>query len=246
MIGRGRGKFIMTEAVLRISGNVLSASTVVAIERGLVSRATMAMVARRVGVSLIKPKLYKAIPYVGWAIAIGTTLYAGYEAYNATHINYHKMENDIYDEKDMKAFRRGYTESVRVFAQTSVGAEILRQRTKFILIPAEAMPIIATVDTVGMQQFGNTLTWDPANGPSRRATAISGRGPAGPFAYTNGNTVRGSWEEYPFAVTQGPTPGTHVDRAPLRENWIQGGFIRAAAIVQAFRPGETVNAFILA
>ncbi|MGL6110332.1 MAG: NucA/NucB deoxyribonuclease domain-containing protein, partial [Rubrivivax sp.] len=41
--------------------------------------------------------------------------------------------------------------------------------------------------------------------------------------------VRGSWEEYPFAATSAARAGFVVDRVPLRENWIQGGFIRAAS-----------------
>jgi len=201
-------------------GVALTAGTVLAIERRMVMHATVAMVARQAGMALIKPRIYKFIPYIGWAIAIGSTLYAGYEAYKSTVINYNKMENDVYDAQDMAAFRMGYTEANLRFADTSAGVRARSQRRKYILIPAEVMPVIAAVDTIGIERFGNILTWDPAGGPARRAAATSGRGPAGPFAYDNNNVVRGSWEEYPFAATRGPRPGAYVDRVPLRENWI--------------------------
>ena len=226
-------------------GGVLSAATIIAIEKRMIIQASAVMVARKAGMSLIKPKPYKFIPYVGWAIAIGATLYVAYEAYKSFEINYRKLENDIYDEKDMEVFRMGYTEASRRFADTRAGVIASEANRKYILIPAEVMPVIAAVDTIGMEQYVNVVTWDPANGPSRRTAVTSGRGPAGPFTYSNGNVVRGSWEEYPFAATRGPIAGAYVDRAPLRENWIQGGFIRAAAMVQSFTPGDTIFVYIL-
>lgn len=57
--------------------------------------------------------------------------------------------------------------------------------------------------------------------------------------------VRGSWEEYPFAATSAARAGFVVDRVPLRENWIQGGFIRAAGMVQGFHPGDSVGCYIV-
>lgn len=234
------------EGILNLSGPTLSATTVVAIESRMVMGPTAAMVARRAGVSLIKPKVYKAIPYIGWAIAIGSALYAGYEAYNATYVNWKKLENEIYDDDDMRVFRRGYTESAASFADTIQGTQAADNEWRFILIPSEVMPMIAAVDTVGIQNHGNVLRWDPENKVTRRRQTTSGLPPAGPIAYSNGNTVRGSWEEYPFASTLGlGVPGVHVDRAPLRENWIQGGFIRAAAMVQRFSVGDTVRSYIL-
>jgi hypothetical protein len=236
---------INENAIVRV-GTALTAGTVLAIERRMIMHATAAMIAQRTGMALIKPRIYKFIPLVGWAIAIGSTLYAGYEAYKSTVINYNKLENGVYDAQDMETFRIGYTEANLRFADTSTGVRARSQRRKYILIPAEVMPVIAAVDTVGIEHYGNILTWDPSGGPARRAAATNGRGSAGPFTYTNGNVVRGSWEEYPFAVTRGPRPGAHVDRVPLRENWIQGGFIRAAAMVQQFRPEDTVYVYILA
>lgn len=227
------------------AGAVLSAATVVAIEKRMIIQASAAVIARRAGMALIKPRPYKFIPYIGWAITIGTTLYAGYEAYKSFEINFKKIENEIYDEQDIATFKIGYTEANLHFVDTAAGVRARAEKRKYILIPAEVMPVIAAIDTIGMEQFGNVLTWDPAGGSARRTLAMVGRGLAGAFTYNNGNIVRGSWEEYPFAVTRGPIPGAYVDRAPLRENWIQGGFIRAAAIVQQFKPGDTIFVYIL-
>lgn len=235
----------MTNGVLNLPRTTLSAATVVAIEKRMVIGPTAGMIARRAGTALIKPKPTKLIPYIGWAIAIGSALYAGYEAYNSTSINWEKMEAEDYDANDMAVFRMGYTEAARVFALTPAGQAARRAGHKYILIPSEVMPMVAAVDAVGMGTYGNTLTWDPANKATRRYQAIGNLGRAGAIVYTNGNTVRGSWEEYPFASTLAPLPGAHVDRVPLRENWIQGGFIRAAAVVQRFRPSDTVLSFIL-
>lgn len=235
----------MTEGVVHLTRPALSAATVVAIEKRMVLGSTALMVAKRAGASLIKPKATKLIPYVGWAIAIGTAVYAGYEAYNDSQMAWKKLEDETYDDNDMAVFRKGYTESSNEFRLTAAGIAAQRNNWKFILIPSEVMPMIAMVDTVGMERYGNVLKWDPANKAIRRQRATAGRPPAGPIVYTNGNTVRGSWEEYPFASTLAPTPGAHVDRAPLRENWIQGGFIRAASMVQGFQHGETVRSYIL-
>ncbi len=230
---------------MKLSRPVLSAGTVIAIEKRMVIGATTAMIARRATVALVKPRVTKFIPYVGWAIATGTALYAGYEAYNATAINWAKMETETYDEADMAVFRIGYKESENVFLGTDEGAAASRNGWKYILIPSEAMPMIAAVDTVGMEKYGRVLQWDPANKTARRLGATRGLPPAGPIQYMDGTSVRGSWEEYPFASTLSQIPGSHVDRAPLRENWIQGGFIRAAAMLQGFKSGDTVHAQIL-
>lgn len=235
----------MTEGVVGFSGSALSPATVSAIERRMVIGPTAVIVARRAAVALVKPKVTKVIPYVGWAIAIGSAVYAGYEAYKATEVQWAKMEAETYDEADMAVFRIGYTEASRVFERTADGLEAAQNGWKFILIPSEVMPMVAAVDAVGMATYGNVLQWDPANKAARRYKATRGLPPAGPIAYQDGSTLRGSWEEYPFASTWSSIPGAHIDRVPLRENWIQGGFIRAAASVQGFEAGETVRTFIL-
>ena len=235
----------MTEGVLSLSTPVLSAATVTALESRMLVGATVGYAARQASIALAKPKPTKLIPYVGWAIAIGSALYAGYEAYNSQVIAWDKMIDGVYDTEDMTVFRKGYSETVRAFTTTIIGRQIISSKKKFILIPREVMPIIASVDAYGMGIYGNTLTWDPANKTIRRRDALSGLKAAGNFVYVNGDTVRGSWEEYPFASTRGPRPGSHVDRVPLRENWIQGGFIRAASMVQFFKHGDSVLVFIL-
>ena len=105
------------------------------------------------------------------------------------------------------------------------------------------MPRIAEVDRIGIEMYGDHLVWDPMGAAPRRRQATAGRPPARTFTTPNGPRL--SWEEYPFAVTRGPIPGVYVDLAPLRENWIQGGFIRAAAMLQNFQPNTTVRAIVL-
>jgi hypothetical protein len=102
---------------------------------------------------------------VGWAIMIGTAVYAGYEAYKSTEIDWNKLENGIYDAADLAMFRVGFTMARQQFLTTAAGA--------------------------AAQQAG------------------------------------------------------YVDRVPLREQRIQGGFITAAAIVQAFRVNDNVLAYVL-
>ena len=74
----------MTEGILMLPGTVLSASFVASLEARIVVRASAGFIAARVGASLLTPRLTKFIPYVGWAIMIGTAVYAGYEAYKST------------------------------------------------------------------------------------------------------------------------------------------------------------------
>lgn len=182
----------MTEGVLKLSRPVLSATTVIAIEKRMVIGPTATMIARRAAVALVKPRVTKFIPYVGWAIAIGSALYAGYEAYNDTAINWAKMEAGNYDKVDMVVFRMGYKEAEEVFFGTKEGDAARQNKWKYILIPSEAMPMIAAVDTIGMQQYGQVLQWDPANNTVRRQRAIRGLPPAGPIQYLGGTSVRGS------------------------------------------------------
>jgi hypothetical protein len=236
----------VTEGIALLGRPALSAMTVEAIELRMVTGIAARAIVARAGLALIRPNPLKFIPYAGWAFAIGTALYAGYEAYNATQVNWAKMEAGTYDEGDLAVFRRGFTETARSFLASAAGAAALQSRWKYILIPSEIMPMVAQVDAAGMEIYGNILQWDPAGAGARRGAAMRGRSSAAKVLMADGSYVRGSWEEYPFAVTQAPgMAGAHVGLVPLRENWIQGGFIRAAAIVQGFAPGDTVRCFIV-
>ena len=236
----------MTNGAVVLGRPALSASTMTAIQRRVAPRAGLAAAAARAGQSLVRPRWSKFIPYIGLAI----TAYQGYGAfmagYNETEVDWEKMEQGLYDAEDLAVFRTGYRETRAAFSGSTAGVEADRARQKVILIPSQAMPMIAVVDLQGIALHGRVLTWDPAGAPARRRAAISGRGPAGPITLADGTTVRGSWEEYPFAVTRGPRPiRAHTDRVPLIENWIQGGFITAANREQTFIPGDTVHVHIL-
>ncbi|HEY4252158.1 MAG TPA: NucA/NucB deoxyribonuclease domain-containing protein [Roseomonas sp.] len=222
---------------------VLSTATLNAIQNRMLTGLAAEAIAGRVALSVLRPNPLKFIPYIGWAITIGTLLYVGYEAYNATQLNTAKMEADTYDAEDLAVFRGAFTQARATFLTTAQGLQAQRRNAKYILIPRQAMPTVAAVDTIGIGMFGNALIWSPAGAPARRRAAISSKGRAAPF----GNFL-GSWEEYPFAVTVSATaPGgqAYVDRVPLSENWIQGGFIRAAAMVQGFVNGDKVDCYIV-
>jgi len=222
---------------------VFSAAMVVAIERRMLVGAAVA-VAEAAAVALLRPNLARFIPYAGWVLTIGTVAYASYEAYNARGIDWSKLEAESYSADDLAVFMAAFTQARQAFAARADGAEAQRRGQKFILIPSEVMPMIADVDRRGVAEYGAALRWDPAGGPVRRQAALRGRGAAGPVR-VGGASVRGSWEEYPFASTSAARTGFLVDRVPLRENWIQGGFIRAASMVQGFHPGDAVRCFIL-
>jgi hypothetical protein len=229
-----------TGALLRPA---LSAATIVAIEnRMLVGAATA--IAGAAAAAAARPSIARFIPYAGWALTIGAIAYASYEAYNTREIDWAKLEAESYSADDIAVFMAAFTQARQAFATRADGIEAQRRGQKYILIPSEVMPMIAEVDRRGMAQFGASLRWDPANGPSRRQAALRGRAPAGEVRVGT-SLVRGSWEEYPFASTSAARAGFLVDRVPLRENWIQGGFIRAASIVQSFRDGDAVTCFIL-
>jgi len=161
------------------------------------------------------------------------------------------VENGVYSAEAMGVFRQGYTESNEQFMATALGRTYGRTGQKYILIPANVMPTVAAVDADGMMVHGDTLTWDPAGSRGRRQAATGGLGRAGiiPWRATGAgpsvfNTI-GSWEEYPYASTAQGGAGSHVGAVPLMENWIQGGFIRAASMVQGFRPGDTIKVVIM-
>lgn len=221
----------------------LSAATVAAIEGRMLVGAGAAM-AQAAGAALLRPNVAKFIPYLGWALTIGAVAYASYEAYNAREMDWAKMEAETYTADDLAVFRGAFSEARATFRERADGVEAEQRGQKYILIAAEVMPMIAAVDRRGMAEFGANLRWDPANGQTRRQAALRGRPPAGQVMV--GTTmVRGSWEEYPFAATSAARAGFVVDRVPLRENWIQGGFIRAAGMVQGFHPGDSVGCYIV-
>lgn len=105
------------------------------------------------------------------------------------------------------------------------------------------MPNVIRVDAQGQIEHGSVHIWDLATARSRRADAIRGRGRATRI----GDLLVGdpqSFEEYPPAAFQRTQPAT-VGRVPLRENFIQGGLIRAASMLQKFQPGDRVMIVIV-
>jgi hypothetical protein len=132
----------MTEGILMLPGTVLSASFVTSLEARIVVRASAGFIAARVGASLLTPRLTKFIPYVGWAIMIGTAVYAGYEAYKSTEIDWNKLENGIYDAADLAMFRVGFTMARQQFLTTAAGAAAQQAGSKYILIPSNVLAYV--------------------------------------------------------------------------------------------------------
>src|SRR5260370_8475511 len=155
------GRDFMTEGILMLPGTVLSASFVASLEARIVVRASAGFIAARVGASLLTPRLTKFIPYVGWAIMIGTAVYAGYEAYKSTEIDWNKLENGIYDAADLAMFRVGFTMARQQFLATAAGAAAQQAGSKYILIPSQVMPTVAQNDITGITQSTTSLTWEP-------------------------------------------------------------------------------------
>src|SRR5258708_6478044 len=234
----------MTEGILMLPGTVLSASFVTSSKRGLwcgqrgLHRGTRRGESAHATADEIHP-----LCGLGYHDRHGRIRRV--RAYKSTEIDWNKLENGIYDAADLAMFRVGFTMARQQFLTTAAGAAAQQAGSKYILIPSEVMPTVAQVDMIGITQFSNSLTWDPAGAKGRRTQAMRGRGTAGPLILPNGTSLRGSWEEYPFAATYAAKPGAYVDRVPLREQWIQGGFITAAAIVQAFRVNDNVLAYVL-
>ena len=155
-----------------------------------------------------------------------------------------------YTPEDMAVFRRGFGTAQAKFFGTTFGDQVRRARTKHILIPRSAMPEVAKVDLKGAAIHGRDFTWLPTGARARRQAAIRGRGPAGPIPaqpgpFTIAGMTLGSWEEYPFACLAEGGAGAHVDKVPLWENWRQGGFIRAAAMIQGFTPNTPVGVYVV-
>src|SRR5258706_8963190 len=125
----------MTEGILRLPGTILSASFVTSLEARIATRASATFIATRVAASLLTPRLTKFIPYVGWAITIGSAIYAGYEAYNSTEIDWNKLENGIYDGADLAVFRMGFTQARGRLLLTAAGIAGTHARSKYILMP---------------------------------------------------------------------------------------------------------------
>lgn len=72
---------------------------------------------------------------------------------------------------------------------------------------------------------GRTLTYDPFSKDERREAALANypQNPVPPFA----PSVRGSWDEYPFASTQQGGIGATVMLVPKVEQDAQGGTLNA-------------------
>ena len=156
-----------------------------------------------------------------------------------------------YTVDDMAVFRRAFAGLQQSFLISAAGIDATRRGIKYILISRSLMPEIARVDERGMAIHGQAFTWSPEGAAARRRAATSGRGPAGliranpsvpPFL----PLTIGSWEEYPFASLSEGGAGAHVDKVPISENWRQGGFIRAAAMIQRFTPSNPVSVHIVA
>ena len=193
--------------------------------------------------------LRAARPHPAW-IAAGA-IWAVYELATAeAELDVNRMQNnirdDVWDAEDMAVFLRIFKQAENGFLVTARGRNAKSRGEKYILIPSQIMPMIAQVDLIGMQRFGNQLVYDRAGRRVRRRAATAGRGFVGPMNLGAGVIVPGSWEEYPFAVTYAPgRPGAHVGRVPLSENWSQGGLIAAAKYYQFIRDGETVGAYVV-
>lgn len=234
----------MTEGILRLSGPVLSAWTVEAIEQAMLRPVAAGAIMRRATARFFQAAVRGRSP-PAWVFAIGLGLYAGYEAYNEREVDWTKLEEEQYSANDLAVFRRGFSEANRQFLVQAAGVAATANRWKYILIPSEIMPVVAGVDLRGIERLGNILQWEPAGANARRRGATAGRGSAGVYHYSDGTFVRGSWEEYPFAVTTSLIAGpAQVEQVPLRENWVQGGFIRAASLSQGFVPGDTVRCYV--
>ena len=234
----------MAQGGVPVRRPVLTPATILAIEGRIAPRAGAVAIARNAAGALLRPSWRKFIPYLGQAMAISQAIDAARDAYENPEVDWHKLENEIYDAHDMAVFRQGFTEArVYFLTQTDRGFEAQRNNWNYILVPSQVMPRIAEVDSIGIEIHGEHLVWDPMGAAVRRRQATSGRQPARAFRTPDGPRL--SWEEYPFAATRGLAPGVYIDLAPLRENWIQGGFIRAAAMLQNFRPNDSVRAIVL-
>ena len=234
------------DGIVQLTRPALTRQMTMALYARVTTSASAASVLGRAGIALVRPNPVKLVPVLGWAVTIGSVAWALDDAYNATEVDWGKLEGGSYSAEDTTFFRGAFTQARTAFLATTVGIAAQRAGRKFILIPSQVMPAIALVDTYGVSRHGNVLRWDPVNATSRRQAVMRGRARAGTITGPSGQQVRGSWEEYPFATTVGlGAPGVHVDRVPLQENWIQGGFINAARVTQNFVPGDVVHAYIM-
>ena len=234
----------MTQGIMIQSVPVLSQRTIVSIEHRIAPRPSTLAIARSAAGALLRFRLTKFIPIYGQLSTGNEVWNAVQDAYNSPAIDWEKLENEVYDAEDLNVFKSSFKEIQRYFVEeTEIGVAAARNGQRYILIPSQIMPAIASVDQVGVEIYGNVLYWDPAGASGRRAAVRRGRRPAREHRTPGGPRL--SWEEYPFAVTRGPRPGVHVDLVPIVENWTQGGFIRAADAIQGFLPNDAIHVFIL-
>jgi hypothetical protein len=168
----------------------------------------------------------------------GAGAYLSTNRYNLPSPNKTDLVNRTYSGDSNTLLREGYSAAVTKFRATAKGQELLRNNMKFILIPSSVMPNIARVDAEGQKKYGSILTWAPEAAKSNRSAIRP-----------DVSTLRGpgfSIEEYPYASTRegGDRSRVHLGTVPSVENWIQGGFIRAASMLQNFEPGDRIEVVI--
>jgi RHS repeat-associated protein len=146
-----------------------------------------------------------------------------------------------YSEEDLISFRSSYSDANERFLLTAEGQALIAKGQKYVLISRSAMPNVAAVDLAGQAVHGDTHVWDPANAGPRRAEARSQMSMFGPSLRS---LVGQSVEEYPPASMARTGPPT-VGYVPMSENWTQGGWIRAASMLQGFRPGDAVKVVVV-
>lgn len=220
------------------------------IDQHLVQQLAQRMAVRvGLGTALKTVALRAARPHPAW-IAAGA-IWAIYDlATREPEVDFTRMEanlrDDTWDEEDMIVFRGIFRQLETPFIASDAGKEAIANGRKYILIPQQILPMIAAVDTIGMQRYGNQLVYDRAGRAQRRRNAMTGRPRAGMLRLPSGVTTVGSWEEYPFAVTYAPgKPGAHLGRVPIIENWTQGGLISAAKYSQQIVDGNQVSAHVV-
>ena len=232
--------------IVQVRGPVLSPATRFALQSLPVPAPTAGMVAGRALGTLLQFRLRRFIPYFGQAATALEVMDAIRDAEEDPAQFWDGVDPRPYDAAAMAVFRGAFIEVQQRFLGLPIGLEARRNNWRYILIAADVMPNIARVDAAGIAELENALTWDPANARRRRRERTRGMGSAN-LAVRPGMPRPLSWEEYPFAATYIPAnpASAIVDAVPLYENWVQGGFIRAAAMIQDFEPGNTVYVFIV-
>jgi len=124
-----------------------------------------------------------------------------------------------------------------VFNELAKARQIWRTRNgnsripKFVPVPGFLLPTVA--QHVGTAQLVHGMTLTRANlrqGAKNRYQVLKGKGSAGPSR---------SWDEYPFfSSAQGGKPNASVMPVPKEENWLQGGIIAGAYLLEKIQPGD--------